>query len=171
MRLFSKKILEQILADKTIEQKVADTILQKKETVIVGDRTYTFEQPKASTVIEVSAAVSKMPRTELDDERVASEVLRVGKDCIPLGEIAALILCGTKGALSGGIRKFFFERKKKRMTAKILERHTPFELKEMVVLLLKKTDLASFFEVTTFLTEINLTKATKVETETTAPGQ
>lgn len=156
-------------SNKTIEQQVADTILQKTESVRIGAREYTFAQPTASTVIAVSAAVSKMPRVELDDKNVLTETLRVARDCSPIGEILAYLLCGSKGYFSRGLKKKWLEYKIRKMSARLLERHTPNELKTLSVTLLAKTDLASFFELSTFLTEINLLKATKVET--TASGQ
>lgn len=155
--------------NKTIEQEVAAVILQKPETIRVGIKKYRFNPPTTGTIIATSAAVSKMPRIKLDDSDVLTEVLRNAKDCEAIGEALATLLCGSHGYFSKGLKRRWLERRIRRMSARLLENHTPIELKTLTVTMLAKTDLARFFELSTFLTEINLTKATKVET--TASGQ
>ena len=82
--------------EKTIEQKVADTILQRGEEITVGGKTYTAAPASTATLILASEAISRLPQTVLDTGKVMEESLSVAKDCRPLGEIAAILVLGAK---------------------------------------------------------------------------
>lgn len=171
---------------KTLEEKAADTILQRAATVKIGGKEYEAAPPSIATLILVSEAVSRLPQRKLDDKSVVSECLAVAKDCRPLGEIAAILILGARHIndkiydpqteRKGLIRRFFC-RKHKTMTKKeslaneIIDTYTPSELHGLIAMLLQRMDLADFFALTTFLTEVNLLRQTKVETGTTAYGQ
>lgn len=171
---------------KTLEEKAADTILQRAATVKIGGKEYEAAPPSIATLILVSEAVSRLPQRKLDDKSVVSECLAVAKDCRPLGEIAAILILGARHIndkiydpqteRKGLIRRFFC-RKHKMMTKKeslaneIIDTYTPSELHGLIAMLLQRMDLADFFALTTFLTEVNLLRQTKVETRTTAYGQ
>lgn len=178
--------------EKTLEQKVADTLLQRATEVKIGDRTYTAAPPSTATLILVSEAVSRLPHRKLDETNIVEECLAVAKDCRPLGEIAAILLLGAryinemertrqrvkKSGLLG-----WFKRKckdsteetqitKDRLTDELLENYSPARLHSLIASLLQSMDLGDFFALTTFLTEINLTKPTReVVKKTTASGQ
>mgnify|MGYP000086214532 CR=1 FL=1 len=80
-----------------IETKVAQTILQQTEEITVGDKVYKAAPPSAATLILASEAVARMPKIQLDTERIVDEVLAIGKDCRPMGEIIAIMILGAKG--------------------------------------------------------------------------
>lgn len=179
------------MASKTIEQQVAATILQKDFEVTVGDKKYKAAPASTATLILASEAVSRLPRISLDPEKVVEESLSVARLCSPLGDIAAILLLGAKNltetvkVLKTVEKRYLWgivKRKKeieveqvidrkKELSKELLENLSPRELNNLVVSLLQKMELGDFFGLTTFLTEINLMRPTKVESETTASGQ
>lgn len=176
---------------KTVEQQVAETILQKTDEITVGGKTYTVAPPSTATLILVSEEVSRLPHLVLDPEKVVEESLAVAKDCLPLGNIAAILILGAKNIkttvktrqtkekryLWGLIRRHVsvdveqvYDRKAE-LAKELLEDYSPKSLNMLIGGLLHKMELGDFFGLTTFLTEINLLRPTKVVTEATASGQ
>ena len=184
--------INKTIMPETIESKTAKTILQRPEDITVGDKIYKAAPPSAATLILVSEAVARMPKVQLDAERIVDEVLSIGKDCRPMGEIVAILILGAKGLIeTRKIVKTIEKRRfwglvketeqvegeetidhKSELTKSLLEDITPRELHNMAARLLQRSQVADFFGLTTFLTEINLLRQTReVETETTASGQ
>lgn len=175
--------------EKTIEEKVAKTVLQEPEKITVGGKTYTIAPPSVATLILASGAVSRLPHIHLDENKVLEETLYIAKDCEELGEIAAILILGAKhindieershterkrhlwGLFSTKHTVVSTETKKERLKRELLEELTPRELYNLIAQTLQKMQVGDFFGVTTFLTEINLMRPTKVETEATASGQ
>ena len=154
----------------TIERKVAETILQRPDTIKIGTRTFDVPKPTTAALIMASAAASKLPRVKLQGgEDLVSEVLRIGKDCTPIGEVLASLLTDARGSMRDGVARKEYEARLKETTAALLEESTPSELMKAAIKLLNTSDVGDFFGLTTFLVEVNLTKATKVE-GTTASG-
>lgn len=150
--------------NKTIEQQTADTILQRPETLTIGERTFNVPKPTTAALIMASAAASKLPRVSLQGgEDLVSEVLRVGRDCAPIGEVLACLITDTRGSMSSGEAHKQYEERLKETTAALLEEGSPSELMRAAALLLNTSDVSNFFGLTTFLVEVNLTKATKVD--------
>ncbi len=175
------------MEERTLEQKAADTVLQRAAKVKVGGKEYEATSPSIATLVLVSEAVSRLPRRKLDGNDIVTECLDVAKHCRPLGDIAAVLVLGArqygetatepcKGLLrrfSGLFRKGerTQETKGQALSREILETYSPRQLYDLVSMLLQRMELADFFAVTTFLTEVNMLKETKVETETTASGR
>lgn len=175
--------------EQTIEQKVAQTVLQQPEEIKIGDKTYTIAPPSVATLILVSGAVSRLPHLNLDDNRVLEETLSIAKDCEELGDIAATLILGAKHINDIEERRYTqrkrhlwglfhtkktvveLETKKERLSRELLEDLTPGELYNLIVRIIKKMEVGDFFGLTTFLTGINMMRPTKVETEATASGQ
>lgn len=173
-----------------IETKVAQTILQQPEEITVGDKVYKAAPPSAATLILASEAVARMPKIQLNTERIVDEVLAIGKDCRPMGEIVAIMILGAKGLTE--TRKTVKTVEKRRfwglikeaeqveveevidhktaLAKSLLEDITPRALHNLAARLLQRSQVADFFGLTTFLTEINLLRQTR-EVETTASGQ
>lgn len=171
---------------KTLEEKAADTILQRAAIVKIGGKEYEAAPPSIATLILVSEAVSRLPQRKLDDKSIVSECLAVAKDCRPLGDIAAIMILGARHIndktndphteQKGWFRRLFSRKsnsvtKKEALAQEIIDTYTPSELHGLITMLLQRMDLADFFALTTFLTEVNLLRQTKVETGTTAYGQ
>lgn len=179
------------MATKTIEEKVAETILQKDIEVTVGGKKYKAAPASTATLILASEAVSRLPEINLDPEKVVEESLSVARECRPLGDIAAILILGAKNLTETvktrqtvekrrlwGLVKWTEEveveqviDRKAELAKQILEELSPRALNLLVAQLLQKMELGDFFGLTTFLTEINLMRPTKVETKTTASGQ
>ena len=175
--------------EKTIEEKVAQTILQQPEGMTIGGKTYTIAPPSVATLILVSGGVSRLPHLHLDEDKVIEETLSVAKDCQELGDIAATLILGAKhindivesrhtekkrhlwGLFSTEHTVVKYETKKERLSRELLEDTTPRDLHNIIAQTLLKMQVGDFFGLTTFLTEINLMRPTKVETEAIASGQ
>lgn len=174
-----------------MEQRVAETILQKEEEITVCGRTYRVAPPTTATLILASEAVSRLPKTKLDPQRVVEESLSVARECRPLGDIAAILILGAKNLTETvktrqtvekrrlwGLVKWTEEveveqviDRKAELSKEILECCSPKALNLLVGSLLQKMEIGDFFGLTTFLTEINMLRPTKVETPTTASGR
>lgn len=152
----------------TIEQRTADALLQHPIEVEIGGRTYQAAPPTVATLIEASAHIARLPRQRLDRRHIAEETLRVARSCRPIADAAATLILGAKPP---SLR--FYQRDRHRRLADDILRHlSPSELHHLIARLLGGMEMADFFALTTFLTEVNLSRETKVETsEATAPGQ
>ncbi len=174
--------------NRTLEQKAADTILQKAAKVNIGGKEYEAAPPSIATLILVSEAVSRLPHRRLDDKNLVLESLNVAKHCKVLGDVAAILILGARHfnekvknpqkAEKGWLRRLFSRKPKltqhtqgEILSQEILETYSPQKLYDLIAMLLQRMDLSDFFALTTFLTEVNLLRQTKVETETTVFGQ
>lgn len=175
--------------DKTIEEQVAQTVLQQPKEIRIGDKTYSVAPPSLATLILVSEAVSRLPNIQLDDKRVMQETLAVAKDCRELGNVAAILIIGAKhindkverhqttrkrllwGLLSKAHTETIIETRKEALSRELLEDVTPRQLHSIIAEILLQMEVGDFFGLTTFLTEINLTRQTKVGTAPIASGQ
>lgn len=168
---------------KNIEQKVAETILQQADEITVGEKTYKTAPPSVATLILASEAVSRLPQLKLSAENVVEECLSVARDCRAIGEIIAIMILGAKHITEKKItpqtrcKRYLWglikrERtvnvetvvdKKAELAQQLLEDTTPSELYLLFARLLQKMQIQDFFGLTTFLTEINLLRQTKVD--------
>lgn len=181
----------------SVEERVADAMLQSPVEIDIAGRRYKAEPPTVATLILVSREISRLPHLKLDSANVASETLRVARDCEPLGRIAAILLLGAKRcdepAVTDGERSKGFKRicecltrlfrrgsaitrrdgetRMERLSRTLLETVSPSGLNSLIGRLLQGMELGDFFALTAFLTEVNLTRPTKAENPTTAPGR
>lgn len=173
---------------KTIEQKAAETILQKPDEIKAGDKTYTIAPPSLATLILVSEDVARLPHVHLNEKKVIEETLSVAKDCRAIGDIAATLILGARqvnektttrrtvrrrrlwGLFHTSHTEEIIETKKEQLSRELLEQASPRDLHNLVAQTLLKMQVGDFFGLTTFLTEINLMRPTKVETEAIASG-
>lgn len=82
---------------KTLEQQVADTILQHKTTSLeIEGRTFEIPAPTPATIMMVSAEVHRMPRINPNPKSILNEALLTAKDCEAVGRIAAILVLGAK---------------------------------------------------------------------------
>ena len=175
--------------EQNIETKVARTILQQPEEMNIGGKTYKIAPPSVATLILASEVVSHLPQVHLDEEKVIEETLSIAKDCRKLGDLLAILILGAKHINDKVERQ---ETQKKRhlwglfhttrittitetardaLSRELLENATPRDLNNAVAKIIQMMQVGDFFGLTTFLTEINLMRPTKVETEPTASGQ
>lgn len=167
----------------TIESITSNAILEKREEITIGDKTYFVSPPTTATIIEVSALISKLPGVNLKPESILIESLVIAKDCTPLGEIVATLILGAGNTAKTEtvVKKRFFGLVKTTeevttdlitpLAKEILYKNSPSELRNKTVKLLSGMEFDHFFGFTTSLIEINLIRATREVVKTTASGQ
>lgn len=162
---------------KTIESRTAETILQRANTIKIGDELYEVVAPSTATLILASDAISQLPDVKLDPENMVLECLYVAKESAILGDILAILILGAKGLKKKVIKKRFFGLIKEevevdyraQLSKKILEDLTPQQVNELITTALSGMQLAFFFATITSLIEVNILRKTK--SETIASGQ
>ena len=154
----------------TIERKVANTILQQPKKLKIGDKEYRLSKMTFSTIIEMSASVSELPQdiSETKENPIVAS-LRFGRFYGSAPSVLAVAMVSSMWMLLGRFGHFVYRVKVRRKTRRLSVMHTSSELNDAAQKLMADTELAHFFALTTFLAGINMTKATKVETETETP--
>ncbi|MDR1974834.1 MAG: hypothetical protein LBQ31_09240 [Bacteroidales bacterium] len=163
---------------KRIEEKAAQTILQKSITVTIGDKSYDVPPPSVATLILASEEIAKMPHFDIpkETENVLSTTMSIAKDCRFIGDIIAVLILGAKRVLKDDRKRFLWCKKneeKQRIANEILLNYTPKQLNELFIRLLSRMEIADFFGLTVSLQGINILKSeeTDKKTTTTPSGQ
>lgn len=163
--------------EKTIEQMVAETVLEKRQKISIGGKQYEIAPPSIATLILVSEAISRLPRQDFNPEKIVQESLNYAKHSRILAEIAAIIILGaqccigrekdlqkqSKWRFLSLFRQNRYARNVEKLTDEIIFNLSPRELNALFAKILRTMELSDFFGLTTFLTEINLLQQTKVE--------
>lgn len=171
-----------------MEQKVSETILEHQRKVVIGGETYQVAPPTFGTLILFSGFVSRLSKEELDAEKAIASLLAQADKFPFICKAIASIILGAKefDKVETSVakkRSFFpFFRKKNRkethtkgdiLTEKILHSDIS-QVMSVFFDVLSFMKLPDFFQLTTSLTELNLSKPTKtaeVETKTIVRGQ
>lgn len=161
---------------KTIEQRVASAILEKKiGNIEIDGRVYDIAPPSTATLILVSEIVSTLPIVEkVPKDKILYSALHFAKDYRPLGEICAILILGAnhlveereipQGRILGIIPRKPKKIKvdvKSELSEKLLNHIRPSVLYDCVIQRLNDMEIASFFVITTSLSEANILKPTK----------
>ncbi len=175
--------------DTTIETKVSQAILQQPEEIVIGEKTYSVAPPSVATLILASEVVSHLPQEQLDENKIVEETLSIAKECREIGDLAAILILGAKhindpvkrrekrrkrflwGLFHANREVIVTETAKEALSRELLEDTTPRDLHNAIARIFLKMQVGDFFGLTTFLTEINLMRPTKVVTKPTASGQ
>lgn len=179
---------------KTIESKVADTILQRADIVSIGGVEYQIHPPSLATLILVSELVADMPDVDKNSENVLAEVLRTAKDMKIVGRIAATLILGAKRIKENHKVVVEQEDTKKRfswfgikhapssnparvevselehLTEVVLNNTNGSELTKIISDQLINIGVSEVFGLTTSLCEANLLRRTRGVVTTTASG-
>lgn len=165
------------MAKKKIEERVADTILQRDITVSAGGRSFTVPAPTLGTLIMVSERIADIPY--LGAEKNAAVILANARQGHAIAEVLAIYILGAKAIkedVNAPKKRLPFlskgntpKSKLEELTEDIELSMTPGDMNALYAQLIEATDFSDFFEVSTFLREASLTRPTKVET--TASGQ
>lgn len=165
---------------RTIESQTADVILQRVQSMKIGDKEYVVAPPTLATLILVSEEVSYLPSVDFNEATALTDALREARHYEALADIAAILILGAKRLTveeeqTTRVLGLFKRTKRVRvdMRRRIADELLNVELCELstaVVSLLKMMQTDHFFALATFLTSINLTKPTKVA-KTTASGR
>ncbi|KXB74563.1 hypothetical protein HMPREF1860_02002 [Prevotella amnii] len=160
-----------------IEQQAADTILQNCKEVHIGNKTYHAAPPTLATLISVSRAITYLPHCKLNQDNIVAESLYIARHCEAIANILAILILGAKAYNEPSktpstilYRLLHIKPKTKGdvLSYEVINTLTPTELSAIFSQLLQGMQLSDFFALTTFLTEVNLLKPTKVENKTKA---
>lgn len=164
----------------TMEQMVANELLERKEDITIAGKAYRVAPPCLATLVMCSEEFSKIKSVEISKDNAASDIIRdarFAKDiCRPL---AVLILGAERiekermNNRSKWLRRLFRRRKSDLVgrLAHDLSFAKPGEITDAVAKLIARQDIGGFFALTTFLSAVHVTKPAKVGTETTQSGQ
>lgn len=165
---------------KNVETRVAETILEKHLTVAVGKKTYDVAPPTLATLILASEIIARLPRERLDPEKLVQESFHAARHSRHLAELTAVLILGAQfirreqksrhRSFIARLWAFFTFRGRKsdtlaRLTDEICETQSPRDIYTTISKILTTMQLADFFGLTTFLTEVNLLHQTKVGKE------
>ena len=148
-----------------IEKQVANAILQKDIEIVLGSRKIKVPRPTLGTMIEVSRMISEFGISEVktDLQNALSETLRVAKDSDALADILALLILGTKKAVSRikifGISITIKDRQK-RLKKEILENLSPKPIAEAIAAIIGEMECGFFLSIITILKQGNILKPT-----------
>ncbi len=170
--------------NKTLEYFVSKEVLQEQEEIKVGGFTFNAAPATVATMILVSRYISQLPQLNIDSKStdVLKEVLAAAPDCECLGDIAAIMILGSKDIIKQKKVPVFrlFGRVilskevdydyTKELGRKLIDNLDPQHLNELLGKLFARTKPDFFFGTIIFLNEVNLLRKTKGE-KTTASGQ
>lgn len=152
---------------KNLEEKVAETLLQEVRSVKVDGKLYDVPDPTLGTLVMVSGVVSKMSVVGSRDNVTMSALARSG-DAPLVAEAIATIILGAK-EIKKRWRWYVVphsgRKRLERLKMRILNSYTPEEALRVLIGLFNGMQLGVFFELTTFLSEANVMKETKVVKE------
>ena len=157
---------------RTIDEKVADTILQTPRTVTVCGKTYEVAPPTCATLIEMSKRIPEARYVDLMGDRV-NEAVAAAKDSRGLFEQVAVLILGAKAVREDRPRRFlFFKRRTRldRLTDELME-CSPSEINALRGEVLGMMEVLDFFEFSASLQEVSLIQRTRAAEETTASGR
>lgn len=148
-----------------IEKQVANAILQKDIEIVIGSRKVKVPRPTLGTMIEVSRMIAEFGISDIktDLQNALSETLRVAKDSDLLADILALLILGTKKAVSRikifGISITIKDRQK-RLKKEILENLSPKPIAEAIAAIMGEMECGFFLSIITILKQGNILKPT-----------
>ena len=170
------------------EASVAEVILQQKMVIDVGGTEYEAAPPSIGTLIMASEAVARLPKLQLDEKHMIEDMLREGRHCRAIGEVAAILILGSRKAkerirvrtrIGGRLLGLIpisrtagrTMRRYELLAGRLLDFFSPRDLYSLIARLIGRQQIGDFFGLTTFLNDLNLTRPTKVVTEATPSGR
>lgn len=188
--------METTTPNKTIEQRVSETVLERRNEVLTLDGVdYPLAPPTLATIIMTSELAATLPKINPEGDDLLHEVLRSARHCRTLGKIAAVLILGAKRVQenrlqprSGGqaekrsrfsrifrtTRRNSADRKMisevDKLAEIVLNELAPATLQSILTRRLIDMQIADFFALTTSLTTANQIKPTREVGEATASG-
>lgn len=168
---------------KPIEQQAADTLLQQPQRIKIANKEYIAAPPTLATLAMVSSEITRLPKQKLNQNNIVTECLSNARYYLPIANIIAILILGAKEYNRQHEHFKLLDRlmhkksKREILIEQIKNTLTPKQLNDILAQLLQGMELSDFFAISTFLTEVNILKATKVEkkkkkkTKATALGQ
>lgn len=189
--------METTTPNKTIEQRVADAVLERKtEVLTLGGVDYPIAPPTLATIIMTSELAATLPKINPENNDLLFEVLNNARHCRTLGKIAAVLILGAKRVQENRLvprgegqtekcsyfSRIFRSRPRNRADRKmisetdklaeiVLNELAPATLQAILTRRLIDMQIADFFALTTSLTTANQIKPTREVGEATASGE
>jgi hypothetical protein len=151
---------------KAVQKRVADTLLENAQAVMLGGKRYKVAPPTIGTLVMVSEKIAELPDFDTGTQNVLGSVVSNAKDAAAISEVCAILILGAKR-----IKGFCGAWRLRRLSRKILLNASPKDVLREIKAVIYGMNLSDFFSLTTFLQGINVTEPTKVETEATVSGQ
>lgn len=155
----------------TIEQRVAQVVLERTADVLVVDGTeYPVAPPTLGTILELSGLVSRLPAPASDGEASLAGILAASPAAELVARIAAMLILGAKAIREDERHRGLTLRRRPQsrleaLTRLILDNCSPAIVSDMISRRLSELQLGDFFAITVSLGAVNLLKPTK-EAET-----
>ncbi len=170
----------------TVQERVADEILQEPLQVQIGNRNYSVPTPTTATLIMLSKLIPSIPIDKIDEtdnQLIVSYVLSNAQDYAFIGEFLAILILGAKRCQEKRYSKsshwWQILRTKEKMNEKdelaqyILSETTPAEQFIILTQLIRRMQVGDFFGLITFLQGMSILAPTqeKVLKKTTVSGE
>lgn len=156
----------------TIEQRVAETVLERTADVLVVDGTeYPVAPPTLGTILALSGLVSRLPApAKSDGNAVLADILAAAPAAELVARIAATLILGAKAIKEDEERRCLTLRRRppsklETLTRLILDNCSPATVSGLITRRLSDLQLGDFFGITASLGAVNLLRPT-VEAET-----
>lgn len=158
-----------------MEEKVANTLLEEKKVIVIEGESYKMSPPSIATLVLSSKYIKQLPKEKLDPKRLIPEMIQISDSILPLGlALSAMILGVKEFDKLEKFRPIHLFRKRKKQGYVLAEKINNAPVKQILnsfYSVLESMNLSDFFQLTTFLIELNLTSPTKKVVEMTASGQ
>lgn len=170
---------------KTIEQRVAEEVVQERIALNLGGVETEAPRPTLATLMRISAVVSTLPELPEGDADRVQVALATADKSLPIAEAVAIALLGEGESKRvrydavprrGILGKLGFTRTVrvevdmvKELTVTLAQKLNTTQLKDALVAILNQAGIADFFACITFLNGVNILR--KVKKKTTAPGR
>ncbi len=139
-----------------IEQKVAETLLQKEIVATLSGKTYKVAPPCMATLVLMSEQIGFLIKGDLNNENFLENVFNNVEHAEKVAKSFAIMIIGAKELKKTN----FWSRKLENLTQEIMFADINDVAKEYVRILFEMGG-QSFFQLITFLSDINLTKPTQ----------
>lgn len=159
-----------------MEKKVAETLLEEKKVIVIEGVTYEVNPPSIATLVLASKYIRDLPNEILDEERLVSDLFRLAHQLPAVGYALSAMILGVKEFEKEEVVAWYSFKKQKEKQGHILAKkinNAPIkQVFSNFYKILEAMNLSDFFQLTTFLIELNMTRPTReVEKKTTAFGQ
>ena len=153
-----------------IEEQVSNLLNDTPTTITVGGEAFQVAPPTFARLALISKEIAQLQISPIDPAKLTEGVLREARHSYQLARILAVAI--GKQPQRPLYKRLIDRLKRNTLTDRIYKRATPSEATKAFTEILQSLQIGDFFALTTFLSGVNLTKPTKVETptEATAPG-
>jgi len=148
-----------------MEKKVAETLLEEKQKIVIGGEVYFMHPPSIATLVLASKYIGQLPSDKLDKTQLIPEMIQNSDKLLPIGDAIAVMVLGAKGynEIANPLLDIFTRKRVTKgnlLAEKIINDDIENVLKQFLEIL-KLMNLSDFFSLTTFLIDLNVTKRTR----------